>query len=150
MRCPECYTVFLTEKKTPNGKVTLDVCERCGGVWFDRGELHDVLDATEKKPRVPPDAEASKRSCPRCRKPMRVFDYPETFVKVDVCEGCGGIWLDKGELKELAAVRRYRAEHPATATSDAPADAEQTAGPGGIKGALIRFIDGAIDGMIHV
>ncbi|MFA7237843.1 MAG: zf-TFIIB domain-containing protein [Phycisphaeraceae bacterium] len=146
MRCPECYTVFLTERKTRDGKVTLDVCEHCGGVWFDRGELHDVLDAAEKKPRVPSDAEASKRSCPRCRKPMRVFDYPETFVKVDVCEDCGGIWLDKGKLKELTAVRRFRAANPQT--NDDTKETDQQ-GPGGIKGALIRFINGAIDGMIH-
>jgi hypothetical protein len=38
--------------------------------------------------------------CPRCGEPLQEIVYNR--VKVDECSGCGGIWLDKGELETLA------------------------------------------------
>jgi Zn-finger nucleic acid-binding protein len=38
-------------------------------------------------------------NCPVCDKPMVVFEIDE--VEVDHCVGCGGTWLDAGELELL-------------------------------------------------
>ncbi len=37
--------------------------------------------------------------CPVCREPMIVLELNE--VEIDHCLGCGGIWLDAGELELL-------------------------------------------------
>ena len=47
--CPVCLGVAMT--KTPigrDGALVLDHCARCGGVWFDAGELPDVLSFVER------------------------------------------------------------------------------------------------------
>ena len=41
--------------------------------------------------------------CPKCGNALNEMPYRK--VKVDVCRGCGGIWLDKGELETLAGSR---------------------------------------------
>jgi hypothetical protein len=38
--------------------------------------------------------------CPNCGEPLQEVTYHQ--VKIDECIGCGGIWLDKGELEQLA------------------------------------------------
>ena len=38
-------------------------------------------------------------NCPVCREPMVVLELDE--VEVDHCVGCGGTWLDAGELELL-------------------------------------------------
>lgn len=45
----------------------------------------------------------SKRilNCPICKIPMEVKIFPTTNIEIDVCPECKGIFLDKGELKEI-------------------------------------------------
>ena len=42
--------------------------------------------------------------CPGCAKPMSTIELPEANAEVDVCDACGGMWLDwfDGELRALA------------------------------------------------
>ncbi|WP_071606411.1 TFIIB-type zinc ribbon-containing protein [Luteipulveratus halotolerans] len=40
-------------------------------------------------------------TCPKCQSEMR--SYERNRVLVDQCTGCGGIFLDKGELEALSA-----------------------------------------------
>ncbi len=49
--------------------------------------------------------------CPVCREPMIVAEY-EGF-EIDTCGGCGGVWLDSGELEALVGTAV-----PPTATPD--------------------------------
>jgi Zn-finger nucleic acid-binding protein len=37
--------------------------------------------------------------CPRCHAELKVEDY--RGIEVDRCPGCGGMWLDYGELDQL-------------------------------------------------
>lgn len=39
--------------------------------------------------------------CPRCSRPLSAADL--TGVPVDVCDQCGGTWLDRGELESVLA-----------------------------------------------
>lgn len=41
MQCPRCETAALTELDRDG--VTLDRCERCRGIWLDRGELEKLI-----------------------------------------------------------------------------------------------------------
>jgi len=38
--------------------------------------------------------------CPKCGQPLIEIDYKG--VAVDKCSGCEGIWLDSGELEQIA------------------------------------------------
>ena len=40
-------------------------------------------------------------TCPKCQSEMR--SYERNRVLVDQCTGCGGLFLDKGELEQLSA-----------------------------------------------
>lgn len=44
-------------------------------------------------------AGASSMPCPRCDGVLKQNKFEE--VKIDVCEKCGGVWLDSGELEQL-------------------------------------------------
>jgi ribosomal protein L37AE/L43A len=42
---------------------------------------------------------AKEMTCPRCGKTLH--ERIEHGVSIDECPGCGGVWLDKGELDAL-------------------------------------------------
>lgn len=46
----------------------------------------------------------STLTCPKCQAPMRT--YERNRVHVDQCTGCGGIFLDRGELEALTAAEQ--------------------------------------------
>lgn len=93
--------------------IEIDVCKKCGGIWFDHGELDDVMREAMAQPqsvaRLDPQAGAPTKQtphrklvCPRCQKNM----VPEIFGKVssielDRCPQCSGQWADGGELSAL-------------------------------------------------
>ncbi|MFN8640719.1 MAG: zf-TFIIB domain-containing protein [Candidatus Binatia bacterium] len=45
-------------------------------------------------------AAAGPMKCPRCQ--AHLVERIEHDVTVDECSNCGGIWLDKGELEQVA------------------------------------------------
>jgi uncharacterized protein len=45
------------------------------------------------------NAEASALNCPKCDGKLVETNY-ET-IKIDVCEKCGGVWFDAGELAQV-------------------------------------------------
>ena len=111
MTCPACSRE-LSELAT--GVLIIDVCDGgCGGMWFDAGELrrvdesHEPVDAgvleIKRDPALVVDHDA-RRSCPRCPDTTvlrRRFTSVDRRVAVDECPGCGGVWLDAGELAEM-------------------------------------------------
>ena len=110
MHCPACdrtLSLFVS------GKIEFNACEGgCGGIWFDAFEMQKVDDANEKAgeplleikgdPSVKVDLERRRR-CPRCETVVmwrhQHRDNPEVIV--DECPGCGGFWLDAGELEQI-------------------------------------------------
>ncbi len=45
LACPKCEGSLV---ETAYEKIKIDVCNKCGGVWFDAGELAQVVDKEEK------------------------------------------------------------------------------------------------------
>jgi Zn-finger nucleic acid-binding protein len=93
--------------------VTIDLCDRCHGVWLDenelaglcpsvsdlpsrRGEIELLAAARPPRPDQPPRAPAV---CPRCEASLVVFAVVD--VEIDFCVRCGGVWLDGHEVAEL-------------------------------------------------
>jgi Zn-finger nucleic acid-binding protein len=91
------------------GDVRVDVCKNgCKGIWFDWGELDEsnegageALEEALKSPRVN-DADRGPLQCPKCGIAMHAHKYSNAKeVNVDECYGCGGFFLDSGELREI-------------------------------------------------
>ena len=109
MDCPACGRSMVEEDF---GGVLVDVCKNgCKGIWFDWGELKELDESNEgvgkaleealKSPRVK-DAERGPLKCPKCGMVMQVHKYSKAKeVNVDECYGCGGFFLDSGELSEI-------------------------------------------------
>lgn len=107
MNCPACNS-HLSEIQVHN--VTLDACKSgCGGVWFDNHELkkfdeeHEPLIDLELQPQENIQRNAAPLSCPKCSniKLFQRFSSVKRKVEIDECPGCGGIWLDAGEIVAL-------------------------------------------------
>lgn len=114
--CPVCKTDTLYDFNTSEG-VLLDFCDKCQGVWFDRGEVAEYVDLAEDVPdleRALSAATPSHLACPKCKTDMQRFQYtPEAPLIVDRCPNCQGVWLDRGELHALDGIAD-RLESPKT------------------------------------
>ena len=107
MKCPACGNDLTPY---PAGPITVDVCAtRCGGIWFDAFELPRVEEMRKPESagllKLAPHGElpadpGGKRTCPRCEGVvmMRHYFSAQRKIVVDECPGCGGFWLDAGEL----------------------------------------------------
>ena len=133
--CPVCLGVkmqkvvvadTLATSGQPGGPLTLDHCTRCGGVWFERGEVQrlaghksDVLHA-----HISRRSEAPKPPCHKCRTPLsrdavtcaacgrdNLLHCPACQcamrraqidgLALDACDRCHGIWFDYAELEQI-------------------------------------------------
>lgn len=107
MNCPACDRLLQPFKA---GTLSVDACAGgCGGIWFDAFEMHKVDEyhepAGEALLDIPHDPSLEvdhdrRRNCPRCETVvmLRHAHKDNPVVKVDECPGCGGFWLDAGEL----------------------------------------------------
>lgn len=123
MNCPACSHLLQPLKA---GGITVDACVGgCGGIWFDAFEMQKADEAHEKAgeqlldipcdPSVHVDFDR-RRKCPRCESVVMLRhqhkDNPD--VTVDECPGCGGFWLDAGELgliRRSAILKEQKRSH---------------------------------------
>ncbi|MDP8256831.1 MAG: zf-TFIIB domain-containing protein [Candidatus Alcyoniella australis] len=113
MDCPDGHGPMNTEQLDD---VEIDVCQTCGGIWLDNGELKRLLndqhveidDQTRKqlkqlragKPKID---WSEQRLCPVCGEKMRQTNYSySSHVIIDHCDK-HGVWLDSGEIELLEA-----------------------------------------------
>ena len=108
--CPACNErmekVFM-----PEAGVNVDIClNGCGGLFFDNRELEKFDELHENADKI---IEAVKgktfkavnedevRICPCCGHPMTKMGAANGAVQIDVCNTCGGKFLDHGELEKI-------------------------------------------------
>lgn len=109
--CPACNKALATVEIC---ETELEACVNgCGGVWFDAAELFRLDEEHEGEDNpllqkllsfnTPRDADSrDKITCIKCGIKMRRREHREgSGIFVDECYGCGGIWLDGGELKAI-------------------------------------------------
>ena len=63
-------------------------------------ELIEKLKAKQEGEKKAQLREASRMRCPKCGEPLKERSFQK--ILIDQCTGCGGIWLDAGELEEVA------------------------------------------------
>ena len=68
-------------------------------------EMRAKLDADRKKAELA-ERLAHPNKCPRCGGGLK--EQHVENVKIDECQDCGGVWLDRGELDQLRRVNRAR------------------------------------------
>jgi len=106
MQCVKCDGELA--KVTIDG-VDVDKCDKCSGIWFDFGELEQMLeqaDIDELRNVVDNNEgdDSKKGVCPRCGgigNMVQVANLEKKGVHVDTCLVCYGQWLDGGELEKL-------------------------------------------------
>lgn len=59
-------------------------------------ELLEKLKAKQEKE----SEQVASMRCPKCGAPLKERSFQK--IAVDQCTGCGGIWLDPGELEQIA------------------------------------------------
>lgn len=103
MNCPKC-SGELRELTSAEG-VTLDFCSGCKGLWFDPGEVSAYFELSKDIPDLDAaraTAATTELACPKCGKPLEEMRYTAASdLVIDRCSGCGGIWLDAGEVPRL-------------------------------------------------
>lgn len=112
-KCPLCEVVLI--EKEYEG-VSVDICDCCGGVWLDKGELHEIIERREKTfteqeqsevnpkdvQQAKPGDTVAEINCPVCGVTMKRFVYACTSgIVIDRCPNDHGVWLDSGELEKI-------------------------------------------------
>jgi len=117
MFCPICK-IYL-DRAILSG-VEVNYCPKCLGLWFEEDELRWAKDHKDQdlrwldidlwedktKFRISP----GKKLCPRDRFPLYETAYGDSDIKVDVCNLCHGIWLDRGEFKKIIEYLKKKAD----------------------------------------
>ena len=111
LNCPRCNTHMRRE---PVDGIELDLCDNCGGTWYDRGELEQHIAAgssaeaedAQEQPLQEFQREADKLNtrylkCPICEGIMTRKNWGRmSGIILDIC-GPHGLFLDSGELDKV-------------------------------------------------
>jgi Zn-finger nucleic acid-binding protein len=113
MRCPRDPSQELVKLI---GDAEAYTCDRCGGMFFTKGELDRLaephegsleyssvdLDSFSHPDRFGP------ASCPADGTAMKKVSFNiHTDIILDYCPTCGGFWLDQGELERINSEVRH-------------------------------------------
>jgi Zn-finger nucleic acid-binding protein len=117
MDCPKCSGKL---QKKHMEDIEVDVCYVCEGIWFDAGEMEEVIkkdsknfefidvgkeefDGKELKGLLSAVDEKTGK-CPKCDDGTMMLrdEYGEkNKITVDLCPKGHGLWLDGGEILQL-------------------------------------------------
>lgn len=114
LQCPTCPDLL---RAIPLGGVIVDVCDGCGGVWFDwfDGDVPSLAVEISQQARAPSGAPAEGcLACPRCGVALHDESFQGQGPGVLRCPSCQGIFVPHGALAPLAAL--------ASLPEDAPRD----------------------------
>ncbi|MEM7247281.1 MAG: zf-TFIIB domain-containing protein [Acidobacteriota bacterium] len=129
--CPRCGPTLPAMEKARDQRLMVDHCRTCHGIWLDRGEWVPVVGwvRSVERPHSIPEGSVPP-SCPAClverdekrdlvARGIRHVDD----VEIDLCQQCGGAWLDGGELRLLkasmsSALKAEGASTPAASLSE--------------------------------
>jgi Zn-finger nucleic acid-binding protein len=116
MKCPSHKKTNLEKAVFYNTEV--DYCPDGLGVWFDQGELRIAKDSKEEnldwidvdlwEDKSKFKISKEEKICPNCGVPMYEISYDNSEIKIDICNVCMGVWLDRGEFKKIMEYLRSK------------------------------------------
>ncbi len=130
--CPRCSTADAEVPLVPGaGTLGEAVCPRCGGRVLDEAAVqrviideHGITRATLRE--LAGHFGRPNLRCPGCGQRMHPVQLRQ--VPLDLCTGCGALWLDAGELWRLSEGRWVEVAGPAPpAPESAPQEATAAA-----------------------
>lgn len=137
--CPVCLGVkmekaSLAAGRGGDGPLTLDHCARCGGMWFELGEVQRLRAERPESlwARIPARDERHRAQCHACRAFIDrdqprcgtcgvktrlhcptcdtvMLQVRQSDLTLDVCKRCKGVWFDHHELEAIWELERGRA-----------------------------------------
>jgi Zn-finger nucleic acid-binding protein len=122
MNCLNCKEEMMNiSVQRKKDQISYDICEACGSLWLDEGELNKMAFKVEGNIEYSSKYKVKKvshtrKECPRCegQKLDRANFIGYSDIILDLCGNCGGFWLDGGELdlvnKELTAIMPVKGE----------------------------------------
>ena len=116
MLCPACNTQLLPQERSTNvGRVVIDFCPNCGGIWTDTGEANFVSGKDMADLPTPFDPKAREHIpqellCPKDRNALVVFhgDSIPQDSKAFRCTQCQGYWFPYNELPQLKQAQKVK------------------------------------------
>lgn len=116
MICPTCKKQL---SKTTFRNTDIDYCDSCFGLWFEEDELRLAKDKKDEninwldidlwQDNSKLKVSCCNRFCPKCRLPLYEVEYGDSGIKIDICNICRGVWLDRGEFKKIIDYLRKKA-----------------------------------------
>ncbi len=136
--CPICLGVkmektALGRRQDGSASLILDHCARCGGIWFELGEVQELIFELPESlwSRIPVRDEPHRAQCHSCRAFLdrdapkcggcgaktrlscpacdtRMLQVRRSALTLDVCGRCKGVWFDHHELEEIWKLERNR------------------------------------------
>ncbi len=101
-KCPSCAKTLAQHIVHD---VVVDECTRCGGIWFDVGELDTLAHGQlEDVAREDSDFTEAHLPCPLDSNPLLMAKIDD--VTLHTCIACGGLWLDGLSVNTLLGVFR--------------------------------------------
>ena len=126
--CPVCLGATLNKLHLARGQArfVIDLCPRCGGIWFDAGEVQRLRAQPPKAlwsainrrmrefrmlchectARIGRNDEVcrvcgwhNRIECPRCTRAMSIESHHD--LRLDLCRQCKGVWFDHVELDAI-------------------------------------------------
>ncbi len=103
LNCPRCSTGTLEGLEL--GDVLIDRCVVCAGLWFDQGEIEQLVGESDRIRKMEAEVPAAEGSiyCPRCAgirlRPVLLGRPDGSEVYAFRCASCMGTWLDRGVLR---------------------------------------------------
>lgn len=106
-KCPQCR---LHLRSLRHAGVEVDFCVECRGLWFDRRELERIVGVGSpfslRENLSVAVSKVTRRRCPLGHGYMREQETdPGSGILIDWCPQCFGVWLDRGELTQMRALR---------------------------------------------
>jgi Zn-finger nucleic acid-binding protein len=101
--------------------VEVDYCSKCLGIWFDKDELRNAKDDKDKqlnwidfdlwRDKAKFQISRGDKHCPVCRVGLTEVKYDGSKTKVDFCKMCQGVWLDRGEFKQIINYLKNKSDY---------------------------------------
>ncbi|SMF22686.1 zf-TFIIB domain-containing protein [Pseudobacteriovorax antillogorgiicola] len=101
IKCPKCQDQLKIVHYVYDSGVIIDRCPQKHGIWLDAGEIEkiQILQEIDRGLVNPINPHSNERHCPRDGSPLKAHHYEGE--EIDLCQTCGGTWLEPDELKKI-------------------------------------------------
>ena len=86
LNCPKCNSVMNKYKYMYTSNIYIDSCDKCEGIWIDRGELLNIVNYLEEASKIDPEKEAevlAKIQQIKKEYELKEKEFVDSLVKLD-------------------------------------------------------------------